>query len=87
VATTDFVVPPTSVPRTEVRVIPREAPEVQVRERTVEVVEAPAARAVTPTLRPVEPQPRTPDVAVREREVTVVNAPTPPVPTPGRAWK
>jgi hypothetical protein len=82
-ATTDFVVPPTSVPRTEVRVIPREAPEVQVRERTVEVVEAPAARAVTPTLRPVEPQLRTPDVAVREREVTVVNAPTPPVPTPG----
>jgi len=82
-ATTDFVVPPTSVPRTEVRVIPREAPEVQVRERTVEVVEAPAARAVTPTLWPVEPQLRTPDVAVRERQVTVVDAPTPPVPTPG----
>jgi len=42
-ATTDFVVPPTSVPRTEVRVIPRDAPEPQVRERTVEVAEAPAS--------------------------------------------
>lgn len=82
-ATTDFVVPPTSVPRTEVRVIPRDAPELQVRERTVEVVQAPATRPVTPTLRPVEPQMRTPTLAVREREVTVLNAPTPPVPTPG----
>jgi len=82
-ATTDFVVPPTSVPRTEVRVIPREAPEVQVRERTVEVVQAPTPTPVTPTLRPVEPQLRTPDLAVREREVTTVTAPTPPVPTAG----
>lgn len=82
-ASTDFVVPPTSIPRTEVRVIPREAPEVQVRERTVDVVEAPTPRAVTPAIRPLEPQVRTPDVAVREREVTTVNAPAPPVPTPG----
>ena len=82
-ATTEFVVPPTSVPRTEVRVIPREAPEVQVRERTVEVVEAPAAPAVTTAVRPLEPQLRSPEVAVREREVTTVDAPAPPVPTAG----
>jgi len=82
-ATTDFVVPPTSVPRTEVRVIPREAPEVQVRERTVEVVEAPTPPVVAPAVRPLQPQLRTPELVVREREVTVVNAPTPPVPTAG----
>lgn len=82
-ATTDFVVPPTSVPRTEVRVIPREAPEVQVRERTVEVVEAPTPPRVAPTVRPVQPALRTPELAVREREVTVLDAPTPPVPAPG----
>jgi hypothetical protein len=82
-ATTDFVVPPTSVLRTEVRVIPRDAPEVQVRERTVEVVEAPTPPVVAPTVRPAQPQVRTPELVVREREVTVVNAPTPPVPTPG----
>jgi len=82
-ATTDFVVPPTSVPRTDVRVIPREAPEVQVRERTVEVVEAPTPPLVAPAVRPVQPQLRTPELVVREREVTVVNAPTPPVPTAG----
>lgn len=82
-ATTDFVVPPTSVPRTDVRVIPREAPELQVRERTVEVVEAPTPPLVAPAVRPVQPQLRTPELVVREREVTVVNAPTPPFPTAG----
>jgi len=82
-ATTDFVVPPTSVPRTEVRVIPRDLPEPQVRERTVQVVEAPTPPTVTPAMRPLQPQVRTPELVVREREVTVVNAPTPPVPVPG----
>lgn len=82
-ATTDFVVPPTSVPRTEVRVIPRDAPEPQVRERTVEVTETPTPPSITPSVRPVETQVRTRDVAVREREVTVVTAPTAPVPVPG----
>lgn len=82
-ATTDFVVPPTSVPRTEVRVIPRDAPEPQVRERTVEVTETPTPPSITPSVRPVETQVRTRDVAVREREVTVVTAPTAPVPMPG----
>jgi hypothetical protein len=82
-ATTDFVVPPTSVPRTEVRVIPRDAPEPQVRERTVEVPETPTPPSITPSVRPVETQVRTRDVAVREREVTVVTAPTAPVPVPG----
>lgn len=82
-ATTDFVVPPTSVPRTEVRVIPRDAPEPQVRERTVEVAEAPTPPSITPSVRPVETQVRPRDVAVREREVTVVTAPTAPVPVPG----
>jgi len=82
-ATTDFVVPPTSVPRTEVRVIPRDAPEPQVRERTVEVAETPTPPSITPSVRPVETQVRTRDVAVREREVTVVTAPTAPVPVPG----
>lgn len=82
-ATTDFVVPPTSVPRTEVRVIPRDAPEVQVRERTVDVAEAPTPPTVTPTVRAVEPQLRTRDVQVREREVTVVTAPAAQVPVPG----
>lgn len=82
-ATTDFVVPPTSVPRTEVRVIPRDAPEPQVRERTVEVAEAPTPPSITASVRPVETQVRPRDVAVREREVTVVTAPTAPVPVPG----
>lgn len=79
-ATTDFVVPPTTVPRTEVRVVPREAPEITVRERTVTTVEAPQVTPATPQLRPIEPQLRPREITVREREVTVVTAPTPVVP-------
>lgn len=82
-ATSDFVVPPTSVPRTEVRVIPRDAPEPLVRERTVEMADAPTPPSITPAVRPVEPQLRTRDIAVREREVTVVTAPAAPVAVPG----
>ncbi|WP_312319201.1 hypothetical protein [Stenotrophomonas sp.] len=82
-ASTDFVVPPTTVPRTEVRVVPREAPEVTVRERTITPVDAPQVTTATPQLRPIEPQVRPREVTVREREVTVVTAPTPTVSVPG----
>lgn len=82
-ATTDFVVPPTSVPRTEVRVMTREPQEVAVRERTVVTVEAPAPRATVPAPRLAEPQLRTPEVSVQERQVTVIDAPTPTVAIPG----
>ncbi|WNH52659.1 hypothetical protein [Stenotrophomonas oahuensis] len=79
-ATTDFVVPPTTVPRTEIRVVPREAPQVTVRQRTVTTVEAPQVTPATPQLRPIEPQLRPREITVREREVTVVTAPTPAIP-------
>lgn len=82
-ATTDFVVPPTSVPRTEVRVMTREPQEVAVRERTVVTVDAPAPRATVPAPRLAEPQLRTPEVSVQERQVTVIDAPTPSVAVPG----
>ena len=82
-ATTDFVVPPTSVPRTEVRVMTREPQEVAVRERTVVTVEAPAPRATVPAPRLAEPQLRTPEVSVQERQVTVIDAPAPTVAIPG----
>lgn len=76
-ATTDFVVPPVSVPRTEVTVVPRQAAP-SVREREVQVVQAPVV--VTP--RPVTPvRTRAPSetmVQVREREVPLaVQAPAP----------
>lgn len=82
-ATTDFVVPPTSVPRTEVRVMTREPQEVAVRERTVVTVEAPTPRATVPAPRLAEPQLRTPEVSVQERQVTVIDAPAPTVALPG----
>lgn len=82
-ATTDFVVPPTSVPRTEVRVMTREPQDIAVRERTVVTVEAPTPRATVPAPRPAEPQVRTPELSVQERPVTVIEAPTPTVAIPG----
>lgn len=82
-ATTDFVVPPTRMPRTEVRVVPRDPQEIAVRERTVTTVQAPAPRASVALPRPAEPQLRTPELSVRERQVSVVDVPTPPVPVPG----
>jgi len=82
-ATTDFVVPPTSVPRTEVRVVTRDPQDIAVRERTVVTVEAPTPRSNVPTPRAVEPQLRTPDVSVQERQVVVIEAPTPTVTVPG----
>jgi hypothetical protein len=78
-ATTDFVVPPTSVPRTEVRVVTREPQDIAVRERTVVTVEAPTPRTTVPAPRTAEPQLRTPELTVQERQVTVVEAPTPTV--------
>ena len=82
-ATTDFVVPPTSVPRTEVRVMTREPQDIAVRERTVVTVEAPTSRATVPAPRPAEPQVRTPELSVQERPVIVIEAPTPTVAIPG----
>jgi len=82
-ATSDFVVPPTSVPRTEVRVVTRDPQDIAVRERTVVTVEAPTPRSNVPTPRPVEPQLRTPDVSVQERQVAVIEAPAPAVRVPG----
>ncbi|MEG0184320.1 MAG: hypothetical protein RR704_12815, partial [Stenotrophomonas sp.] len=82
-ATTDFVVPPPSAVRTEVRVVPRDPQDIAVRERTVATVEAPSARANVAMPRPTEPQLRTPELTVREREVSVVEAPAPPVVVPG----
>lgn len=82
-ATTDFVVPPTSVPRTAVRVMTREPQDIAVRERTVVTVEAPTPRATVPAPRPAEPQVRTPELSVQERQVTVIEAPTPTVAIPG----
>lgn len=82
-ATTEFVVPPTSVPRTEVRVLTRDPQEVAVRERTVVTVEAPTPRSNVPAPRPTEPQLRTPELSVQERQVTVIEAPTPTVTVPG----
>ena len=95
-ATVDFVVPPVSMARTEVTVVPRD-PAVEVRERTVETVDAPAVttRVETPTV-PL-PALTVPDVQVREREVTpvlatpqalrvqpIVRAPVPAAETPVR---
>ncbi|MFN3495847.1 MAG: hypothetical protein ACK40L_15200 [Hydrogenophaga sp.] len=82
-ATTDFVVPPTSVVRTEVRVTPREPQDIAVRERTVTTVEAPTPRASVAVPRPAEPQLRTPEPTVRERQVSVGEAPATTVRVPG----
>ncbi|MCF7750758.1 hypothetical protein KQ945_08370 [Bacillus subtilis subsp. subtilis] len=82
-ATTDFVVPPTHLPRTEVRVVPRDPQDIAVRERTVTTVQAPTPRPSVAMPRPADPQLRTPEVSVRERQVSVVDAPTPRVTVPG----
>ncbi|MGG2099406.1 hypothetical protein [Stenotrophomonas sp. NRRL B-14846] len=78
-ASTDFVVPPVSVPRTEVSVVPRDSTPV-VRERSVQPVQAPPApsQVRTPELAVRTPQVR--DIQVREREVSTVDAPVAPQP-------
>lgn len=78
-ASTDFVVPPVSVPRTEVSVVPRDSTP-SVRERSVQPVQAPPtpAQVRTPELAVRTPQVR--DIQVREREVSTVDAPVAPQP-------
>ncbi|MBN5126585.1 hypothetical protein JY452_11305, partial [Stenotrophomonas maltophilia] len=73
-ASTDFVVPPVSVPRTEVSVVPRDSTP-SVRERSIQPVQAPPAPTAvrTPELAVRAPQVR--DIQVREREVSTVDAP------------
>lgn len=76
-ASTDFVVPPVSVPRTEVSVVPRDSTPA-VRERSVQPVQAPPTPSPvrTPELAVRTPQVR--DIQVREREVSTVDAPVAP---------
>lgn len=76
-ASTDFVVPPVSVPRTEVSVVPRDSTPA-VRERSVQPVQAPPTPSTvrTPELAVRTPQVR--DIQVREREVSTVDAPVAP---------
>lgn len=78
-ASSDFVVPPVSVPRTEVSIVPRDATPA-VRERSVQLVQAPP----TPTpLRAPEVAVRAPqvrEIQVQEREVSAVDAPVGPQP-------
>ncbi|MBN5028879.1 hypothetical protein JY419_05455 [Stenotrophomonas maltophilia] len=78
-ASTDFVVPPVSVPRTEVSVVPRDSTPI-VRERSVQPVQAPPtpSQVRTPELAVRTPQVR--DIQVREREVSTVDAPVAPQP-------
>jgi len=78
-ASTDFVVPPVSVPRTEVSVVPRDSTPV-VRERSVQPVQAPPTptQVRSPELAVHTPQVR--DIQVREREVSTVDAPVAPQP-------
>ncbi|WP_260620227.1 hypothetical protein, partial [Stenotrophomonas maltophilia] len=73
-ASTDFVVPPVSVPRTEISIVPRDTVPT-VRERSVQPVQAPPAPAA---LRAPEIAVRTPqlrDIPVQEREISTVDAP------------
>lgn len=78
-ASTDFVVPPVSVPRTEVSVVPRDSTP-SVRERSIQPVQAPPAPTAVraPELAVRAPQVR--DIQVREREVSTVDAPVAPQP-------
>lgn len=76
-ASTDFVVPPVSVPRTEVSVVPRDSTP-SVRERSVQPVQAPPTPIRAPELAVHAPQVR--DIPVRERDVSTVDAPVVPQP-------
>ncbi len=79
--TRDFVVPPISVPRTEVSVLPRETTPT-VREREISTVQAPVVRSsATATQVQIRSTPTAP-MDVREREITIpeqvaVTAPAP----------
>lgn len=82
-ATTDFVVPPVTLPRTEVRVLPRQPQDITVQERTVATVQAPASPTAVPAPRVADVPLRTPQVTVRERDIPVVQAPAPTLALPG----
>lgn len=73
-ASTDFVVPPVSLPRTEVSIVPRDVTP-SVRERDVQPVQAPPTQATlrAPQIAVRAPQLR--DIPVQEREVSTVDAP------------
>lgn len=78
-ASTDFVVPPVSVPRTEVSIVPRDTTPT-VRERSVQPLQAPPTS--TPVQAPevaVRP-PQLREIQVQEREVSTVDAPVAPQP-------
>ena len=74
-ASTEFVVPPVSVPRTEVSIVPRDSVSV-VRERNVQPVQA--APAPTPLRTPevAVRMPQVREVQVQERQVATVEVPT-----------
>ncbi len=79
--TSDFVVPPISVPRTEVSVVPRETTPT-VREREISTVQAPAVRSPSVTTPLQVRSAPTPTMDVREREIVMpdevsVTAPAP----------
>lgn len=78
-ASTDFVVPPVSVPRTEVSIVPRDTA-LAVRERSVQPVQTPPAPVAVhaPSVAVRTPQVR--DIQVQEREVSTVDAPVVPQP-------
>lgn len=78
-ASSDFVVPPVALPRTEVSVVPRDSVPT-VRERSVPLVQAPPTPVRTPQL--AVPAPRLREVQVQEREVATVEAPKVMQPTP-----
>ncbi|MBA0262893.1 hypothetical protein D7T58_12425 [Stenotrophomonas maltophilia] len=73
-ASADFVVPPVSVPRTEVSIVPRDTTPT-VRERSVQPVQAPPVP--TPLRAPeiAVPAPQLRDIPVQEREISTVDAP------------
>ena len=78
-ATTDFVVPPVSVPRTEVNIVPRDSTPA-VRELSVQTVQAPAVTMEVRTPQLAVPAPAVREVQVQEREVATVEAPVAPQP-------
>lgn len=78
-ATTDFVVPPVSMPRTEVNIVPRDSTPA-VRELSVQAVQAPAVTMQVRTPQLAVPAPAVREVQVEEREVATVEAPVAPQP-------
>ncbi|AWH53974.1 hypothetical protein C1924_12675 [Stenotrophomonas sp. ESTM1D_MKCIP4_1] len=78
-ATTDFVVPPVSVPRTEVTIVPRDTTPA-VRERSVQTVQAPSVTMQVRQVPMAVPAPAVREVQVQEREVATLQTPVAPQP-------